>query len=76
MELSDKNATDEYPPTYDAEYKAKLLELGIVLLPDDDPYRLRYGCNTTSDKHIVMAALANIAAACAKANEPAGESPE
>ena len=68
MELSDKKAADEYPPTYDAEYKAKLLDLGIVLLPADDPYRLRYGCNTTSDKHIVLAALEAMKAGCAKAN--------
>ena len=64
------------PSDYTAEYKQKLLELGIVLLPDDDPYRLRYGCNTTSDKHIVIAALEALKAGCAKATETAGDSTE
>ena len=75
MELSDKKAADEYPPTYDAEYKAKLLDLGIVLLPADDPYRLRYGCNTTSDKIIVANAIEAMEAGCAKANN-SGDSTE
>ena len=48
------------PTDYAADYRQRLREQGVVFLPADDPYRLRYGCQTTADAQIVDAALAAI----------------
>ena len=46
------------PTDYAADYRQRLKEQGVVFLPADHPYRLRYGCQTTADAHIVAATLA------------------
>lgn len=38
------------PTDYAAEYRQQLKEQGVVILPDDDPYRIKYGCHTQGDK--------------------------
>ena len=38
------------PTDYAAEYRQQLKEQGVVILPDDDPYRIKYGCHTQADK--------------------------
>jgi hypothetical protein len=38
------------PTDYAAEYRQQLKEQGVVILPDDDPYRIKYGCVTQADK--------------------------
>ena len=44
------------PTDYAAEYRQQLKEQGVVILPDDDPYRIKYGCNTQGDKQKLMMA--------------------
>ena len=38
------------PSDYAAEYRQQMKEQGVVILPDDDPYRIKYGCVTQADK--------------------------
>jgi len=48
------------PTDYAAEYRQQMREQGVVILPDDDPYRLKYGCHTQGDKQkFLMAEHAN-----------------
>ena len=46
------------PSEYADDYRQRMREHGVVYLPADDPYRLKYGCNTLQDRHVVMAAEA------------------
>ena len=46
------------PTDYAADYRQRLREQGVVFLPAEHPFRLRYGCQTTGDAHIVAATLA------------------
>ena len=47
-----------HPSEYADDYRQRMREQGVVYLPADDPYRLKYGCNTLQDRHVVMAAEA------------------
>ena len=44
------------PSDYAAEYRQQMREQGVVILPDDDPYRIKYGCVTQADKQKWMMA--------------------
>ena len=48
------------PTDYAAEYRQQMKEQGVVILAEDDPYRIKYGCHTQGDKQkLQMAEYAN-----------------
>jgi len=57
------------PTDYAAEYRQQMKEQGVVILAEDDPYRIKYGCVTQADKQKwQMAEHANEVSPCAESN--------